>query len=90
MKRKRAPQRSEPKDSGKASLGARIGRFFFGDKKPQTTAVFISETPAEQPAPPPEHKLTPLHIFHNEEIDRWVVLMSCRSCERMHVFYPFK
>ena len=36
-----------------------------------------------------EHKMFPLHLFHNEAIDRWVVLMECKSCVKLHVFYPF-
>ena len=34
------------------------------------------------------HKLRPLHLFHNEEIDRWIVLMDCATCKAHHVFYP--
>lgn len=35
------------------------------------------------------HKMVPIHVFHNQEIDRWIVLMDCKSCQRMHIFYPF-
>jgi len=36
------------------------------------------------------HKMKPVHVFHNQQIDRWVVLMDCANCKKMHVFYPFK
>ena len=36
-----------------------------------------------------EHRMTPLHLFHNENIDRWIVLMRCNSCNgKIHIFYP--
>ena len=35
------------------------------------------------------HKLKPIHLFHNEIIDRWVVLMNCGTCKKIHIFYPF-
>ena len=36
-----------------------------------------------------EHRMIPLHLFHNENIDRWIVLMRCNSCNgQVHIFYP--
>ncbi len=35
------------------------------------------------------HRMIPIHVFHNEQIDRWVVLMDCKDCTKMHIFYPF-
>lgn len=51
-------------------------------KKTKTKKVKVSV--------PVSHKLLPLHIFHNEQIDRWIVLMECQRCEKIIVFYPWE
>lgn len=34
------------------------------------------------------HRFFPIDIFHNESIDRWVVVMGCATCGTQHIFYP--